>query len=83
MTEKARFVVAEMERRMGIFGFGWPDTTATQVYTIYDITPFFAQELVQRGAAHSGISLHHHRPPIKELDFEMDCRGVMIEHVVS
>jgi hypothetical protein len=83
MTEKARFVVAEMERRMGIFGFSWSDTTATQVYTIYDISPFIEKELVRRGAAHSGITLHYHRPPVRELDFEMDCRGVRLERVIS
>ena len=83
MTEKARFVLAEMERRMGIFGFSWPDTTATQVYTIYDISPFLEKELVRRGAAHSGITLHYHRPPVRELDFEMDCRGVRLERVVG
>jgi hypothetical protein len=83
MTEKARFVIAEQERRMNLLGFGWRDTTATQVYTVYDIYPFLADELVRRGAAHSGITLHYHRPPVRELDFEMDCRGVRVERVIE
>src|SRR5262249_17665744 len=42
MREKARFVLAEMERRLGLLGFAWSDTTATQVYTVRDLYPFLA-----------------------------------------
>ncbi len=83
MTEKARFVIAEQERRMTLLGFGWRDTTATQVYTVHDIHPFFADELVRRGAAHLGLTLHYHRPPLRDLDYEMDCRRVLTERVIS
>jgi hypothetical protein len=82
MREKACYVLGELERRLGLLGFGWTDTTATQVYTIYDLYPFFADEIVQRGAARAGLTWHFNRPPVQELDFEMDCRGVAIERVV-
>jgi hypothetical protein len=82
MREKARFVLGELERRLGLLGFGWADTTATQVYTVYDLYPFFADEIVRRGAARAGLTWHLNRPPVQELDFEMDCRGVAIERVV-
>jgi hypothetical protein len=81
MREKARFVLGEMERRLGILGFGWADTTATQVYTVYDIHPFLADEIVRRGAARAGLTWHFNRPPVNELDYEMDCRGVSVERV--
>ena len=51
MRDKARFVLGEMERRMAALGFGWADVTATQVYTVFDIHPFLADEFVRRGAA--------------------------------
>jgi hypothetical protein len=82
MREKARFVLGELERRLGLLGFGWADTTATQAYTVYDLYPFFADEIVRRGAARAGLTWHFNRPPVQELDFEMDCRGVAIERVV-
>jgi len=34
IKEKVRHVVGAMESRMGAFGFGWKDTTASQVYTV-------------------------------------------------
>jgi hypothetical protein len=82
MREKARFVLGEMERRLGILGFSWADTTATQVYTVLDLYPFLADEIVRRGAARAGLTWHFCRPPVQDLDYEMDCRGVASERVV-
>lgn len=79
---KARFVLAEMERRAGLLGFGWRDTTAVQVYSVYDIHPFLADEIVARGAARCGLTWHFNRPPVRGLDYEMDCRGVSVERVI-
>jgi len=83
MREKASYVLGEMERRLGLFGMGWPDTTATQVYTVYDLHPFLADEIVRRGAAHAGLTWHFCRPPVKGLDFEVDCRAVYREEIIA
>jgi hypothetical protein len=82
MREKARYVLGEMERRLGILGFSWADTTASQVYTVFDLYPFLADEIVRRGAARAGLTWHFCRPPVQDLDYEMDCRGVASERVV-
>ncbi len=82
MAEKARHVLGEMERRLGAFGYGWADTTATQVYTVYDLHPFMGSEIVRRGATRGGLTWHFARPPVVGLDYEMDCRGVADEQVV-
>jgi hypothetical protein len=82
IREKARFVLGEMERRMATLGFTWHETTATQIYTVHDIHPFLADEIVRRGAARSGVIWHYNRPPVVDLEYEMDCRGVSLERVV-
>ena len=83
MRAKARFVLGEMERRMAALGGAWSHATAVQVYTVFDIHPFLADEVVRRGAAAHGVTWHFARPPIVGLDFEMDCRGVATERVVA
>jgi hypothetical protein len=83
MREKARYVLDEMGRRLGVLGFCWDDTTASQVYTVYDLHPFLGEEIVRRGAAHSGLTWHFCRPPVAGLDYEMDCRGVHTEEVIG
>jgi hypothetical protein len=82
LKEKISYVVGAMERRMGAFGFGWKDATATQTYTVHDFHPVFAEELVRRGAARSGLTWHFARPPVIDLEYEMDCRRVMREIVI-
>lgn len=82
VAEKARHVLGEMERRLAAFGHGWADTTATQVYTVFDLHPFLADEIVRRGAARAGLTWHFARPPVVGLDYEMDCRSVADERVV-
>ena len=81
LREKARSVLGEMEQRMAQLGFSWADTTATQLYTVYDIHAHLAEEIVQRGAAEHGLAWHFCRPPVIGLDYEVDCRAVHIEHV--
>jgi hypothetical protein len=80
--EKVRFTVGEMQRRLGVFGFGWNDTTAVQAYTVHDFHAVMADELVRHGAARSGLTWHFARPPVVDLEFEMDCRRVMREIVI-
>ncbi len=82
LKEKSRYVLGAMEQRLAALGFSWPDTTATQVYTVHDLHPFLADEIVRRVAAHSGLTWHYCRPPVVDLEFEMDCRGVSFEHVI-
>jgi hypothetical protein len=82
MRDKARYVLGAMERRMSALGFGWQDVTATQAYTVYDIHPPLAEEIVKRGAMGGGLTWHYARPPVEGLDFEMDVRGLARELVV-
>ena len=82
LRAKATFVLSEMERRLSALGFTWRDATATQVYTAHDLYPFLADEIVRRGAARAGLTWHFARPPVVDLEYEMDCRGVHRERVV-
>lgn len=83
LEEKARWVLTEMERRLAALGFSWSDVTATNVYTIHNIYPFLAEEIVRRGAARGGLTWHYCRPPVRDLEYEMDCRGLATEYVTS
>ncbi|HEU0160543.1 MAG TPA: hypothetical protein VFR00_14570 [Hyphomicrobiaceae bacterium] len=83
MREKAVFVLGEMQRRLARLGFTWADTSASQVYTVHDLYPFLADEIVPRGAARAGLTWHYCRPPVRGLEYEMDCRAVAVEHFVE
>jgi hypothetical protein len=80
--EKVRFTVGELERRLAEFGFTWQDTTGVHAYTVHDFHPHVADELVRRGATRSGLTWHFARPPVVDLEYEMDCRRVLRETVI-
>ncbi len=82
MRDKVRFVMGEMEHRLAALGFQWPDATATQTYTVYDIYPLLKDELAAHGAMVAGLTWHWARPPVDCLDYEMDVRGVAREIVL-
>lgn len=82
LRAKARHTLGEMERRLAAFGFSWADTTDVQVYTVFDPHPFLLDEIAARGAARNGITWHPCRPPIEQLEFEMDCRSLVQEIVL-
>lgn len=81
LRAKAGHVLGVMERRMAALGFGWADTTAAQIYTVHDIAPFYAEAIVARGA--DGAAWQYCRPPVVDLEFEMDCRSVCHELVLD
>jgi hypothetical protein len=82
MRDKAHLVLDVMQERMAPLGAGWADVTATQVYTVFDIHSYLADEFVRRGAMAGGLTWHFTRPPVQGLDFEVDVRGVASELVI-
>ena len=83
LRRKAVWVLGEMERRMDALGGSWQSTTAVQAYTVHDLYPFLADEIGRRGALRQGLTWHLNRPPVQGIDFEMDCRAIAVEHMLT
>ena len=81
LKAKVAFVLDEMERRMQGLGFTWRDTNAVQTYTMHDIGKLLASEIAPRASKHTGLIWQFARPPIVDLEYEMDCRSVPVEYV--
>ena len=84
LQAKAEQVLSLMDARLAALGVGWPEITAVEVYTIHDIFPLVRKLLLRRApaAAEHGIRWHFARPPIEEIEFEMDLRGTRRELVI-
>lgn len=82
MREKVRFVMAEMAARLTALGYGWADALSTQAYTVRDIGPLVGEEFARVGAAGGGLVWHFCRPPVVDIEFEMDVRGAVREVLV-
>ena len=83
LRNKARWVLDEMERRMRALGFSWSDVTVSQLYTVHNVHALMSEEIGRRGAVRGGLTWHLNRPPVVDLEYEMDCRGVYYERVLA
>jgi len=77
MKRKIDRVLDTMESRMNRMGTAWKHATVTQVYCVHDIHALMPR--IQQRVRPSTITRHYCRPPITELEFEMDVRGVSVE----
>jgi hypothetical protein len=84
MEEKAAYVMDVMEKRLQGLGGDWDLITAVDIYTVHPLDGFVEDRVVSRlgGAARHGICRYHARPPILEIEYEMDMRGVLQEVVL-
>ncbi len=82
LREKVQFVIAEMERRLALLRFGWADAIHTQAYTVQNIGHLVGELMAARGACAAGLTWHYARPPVIDLEFEMDVRGAAREIVL-
>lgn len=82
MHEKALFVVNEMQRRLSLLGFDWPDVTAVQAYSVMDFHHVMA-DIAAKNVLSKGLTWHYARPPVLGLDYEMDARVVSDERIVA
>lgn len=81
MREKAEYVMHAMSRRLEGLGVTWNEVTVTEIYTVHPLEGLLGPAIMERigAAAVHGVRWHPARPPIDELEFEMDVRGVRVE----
>ena len=81
MLEKADYVLDVMENRLTGLGFGWNDVTAVDVYTVHPLEDGIREHVVTRvgPAMRRGLCWHLTYPPVIDIEFEMDVRGLACE----
>jgi hypothetical protein len=85
LREKAAFVMTVMQTRLHGLGADWADVTAIDVYTAHPVHALLARTVLEPAGPAAGHGVHWFlsRPPIEDLDYEMDLRGTVEELVVS
>lgn len=84
IEEKATFVFSIMNERLKGMGLSWDKAAHTNIYTVHDIFPFLANSILRRmGAAQlQGVTWHFARPPVVNIEYEMDLRRCRSELVL-
>lgn len=75
---KCGYVLKVMEDRLKGLGVGWGDVTRTNVYTVHPLDERVRDRLLESmgPAARWGIHWHVTRPPVVDIEFEMDLSGL-------
>lgn len=84
MREKASYVMHNLSKRLTGLGVTWEEATCIEVYTLQPFQEWAGEMILDRigAATRAGLRWHPSRPPIDELEFEMDVRGVRRELVI-
>ncbi len=77
-------LMTTMAERLKAMSVAWSDVTQSNIYTVHNIHPLMASTVLPalREAARHGIRWHFARPPVLEIEFEMDMRGVRREIII-
>ena len=81
LKRKCDWVLDMMETRMKQLGVNWKQATVAQAYCVHDIHGLVPN--IQHRIQPSTLTRHYCRPPITELEFEMDLRGISVERVLA
>ena len=81
ILEKASYVMKVMEERLHGLGARWDLLNTVGVYTVHSLDGVAEDVILSRlgPARRHGLQWHHTRPPVKNIEFEMDMRGVRQE----
>jgi hypothetical protein len=84
IATKAEFVMGLMESRLRGLGADWPLVNAIDVYTVHSLDTVLPEVVLKRAgaAAIHGARWHYSRPPVTEIEYEMDLRGTRTEVVL-
>jgi hypothetical protein len=78
MGEKAACVAGAIGDRLEGLGCEWAQVTCVNVYTVYHLQACVERHLqdAMPPVRAAGVHWYPARPPVREIDFEMDARGV-------
>jgi hypothetical protein len=81
---KARYVCEVMTERLRGLGGTWDEVTAVNAYTIHPLDPLMETLVLPSlpAAQRHGVTWHYTRPPVVDIEFEMDLHGVATQWVV-
>jgi hypothetical protein len=85
LRSKASYVMDVMEERLWGLGCSWDQVRTVDVYTVHLHEGLLETAVLPRlgGAARHGVHWYPTRPPVVDIEYEMDLRGVHGEQVIA
>ncbi|HQY31182.1 MAG TPA: hypothetical protein PK691_07840 [Thermomicrobiales bacterium] len=75
LLAKVEAVITSMESRLDALGVTWADAMTVNAYTVHDIGTMVPSVFAARGLIPNGLTWQVTRPPVVDIEFEMDVHG--------
>lgn len=84
LREKLGQVMGGLDNNLQELGTDWRQVTAVSLYTVRDVFPLMREELLPRIGTSKGFGVRWYfsRPPLKELELEIQVRGCAREFII-
>ena len=84
MREKAIYCMDAVAAELTGMGVSWADCTGVNIYTVFGVDSYLLDDVIKPIGATSihGVHWYFTRPPIEEIEFEVDARGVSQEIIL-
>ncbi|MBL0421082.1 hypothetical protein JI739_12055 [Ramlibacter sp. AW1] len=82
LAEKLHFAMDDLGSRLATLGLQWSDVMEMRLYTAHALDTLWS-ELAARGGLAGGVGSHHVRPPILDLEIEVDARRTSCERLLA
>lgn len=79
LAEKIAFALGDLESRFAPMRVDWARLSGMNLYTAHPLHPEMEQQIARRGALRCGLTVHRVRPPIIDIEIEIDARRVSRE----
>lgn len=79
LAEKIAYALADLESRFAPMQTGWDRLSGMNLYTAHPLHPGMEREILRRSALRCGLTVHRVRPPIIDIEIELDARRVSRE----
>jgi hypothetical protein len=83
LRDKLRYALGDIESRLAALGVSWADVLDTRLYTKHNLHHTVADEFGSRGALAGGLNWHFVRPPVRDIEIEIDVRAIRREIVIT
>ena len=84
MREKAIYCMNAVADELKGLGVSWDDCTGVNLYTVHSMDSYLVEDILKPigATAIQGVHWYYTRPPIEEIEFEVDARGVSQEIIL-
>jgi hypothetical protein len=85
LRRKTACVLETLGKLLAEMKLAWNDTTVVNLYTVHNLHPLFATDLLPAlgSAGYRGIRWHFARPPVQGLELEIDCYAAREELILA